>query len=217
MNFFNYESYIFDCDGVLLNSNFIKSEAFFETMQEHGQTHAEDFLKYHEANPGLSRYVKFEHYLKNVLGLVDWEMQMQRALQKFSTIMNRLKLGCQTTEGIEQVLDELREANKQIFVSSGGDQEEVRMLLKMKNVSGLFDGIFGSPNTKFQHIDEIKKEYQLGSTVFIGDGKSDFETASHYKMSFVWINNYSYLKDQYSFLENYSEPLKIVGTPKDLL
>ena len=49
-----YKSIIFDCDGVLLNSNNIKSQAFFEIGKNFGEDKGKALLKYHRANGGIS-------------------------------------------------------------------------------------------------------------------------------------------------------------------
>ena len=56
----DYETIIFDCDGVILNSNNIKIQAFYETALIYGHDLANELVKYHIENGGISRYQKFE-------------------------------------------------------------------------------------------------------------------------------------------------------------
>ena len=53
-----YETIIFDCDGVILNSNIIKTEGFFEFALSLGKKNAEKLVNYHIKNGGISRYEK---------------------------------------------------------------------------------------------------------------------------------------------------------------
>ena len=69
MNLTKYNTIIFDCDGVLLNSNFKKSEAYRFAAIDFGATveQAEKLVQYHIENTGISRYVKFEYFLTNLM------------------------------------------------------------------------------------------------------------------------------------------------------
>ena len=58
-----YQNLIFDCDGVILNSNKIKTNAFFAVALPYGQTAAQALVDYHLQNGGISRYRKFEYFL----------------------------------------------------------------------------------------------------------------------------------------------------------
>ena len=63
-----YKSIIFDCDGVILNSNKIKTESFRKILRNFDKRAIQEFIDYHENNGGLSRYIKLD-YLKNKLNL----------------------------------------------------------------------------------------------------------------------------------------------------
>ena len=58
MTFKRYHSLIFDCDGVILNSNQIKSDAFYNVAKQFGDIAAKKLLKFHLENGGISRYKK---------------------------------------------------------------------------------------------------------------------------------------------------------------
>ena len=49
MDFSKYKTHIFDCDGVLLNSNFKKSEAYRLAALDYGasEDQANELVKYH--------------------------------------------------------------------------------------------------------------------------------------------------------------------------
>jgi beta-phosphoglucomutase-like phosphatase (HAD superfamily) len=43
-----YKTWIFDCDGVLLDSNRIKTQAIFEAAKPHGEEAAMKLVEYHK-------------------------------------------------------------------------------------------------------------------------------------------------------------------------
>ena len=67
MNLSHYKSLVFDCDGVVLDSNVVKTEAYFRTAKNLGATdvQAQALVDYHIELGGISRYHKFNYYLKN--------------------------------------------------------------------------------------------------------------------------------------------------------
>lgn len=71
MNLNQYKSLIFDCDGVILHSNKIKTEAFYKVALRFGKVAADKMVDYHVRNGGISRYKKFEWLLININGAVD--------------------------------------------------------------------------------------------------------------------------------------------------
>ena len=73
-----YKSLIFDCDGVILNSNEIKTEAFRKTLQKYNLDAVDEFIKYHKENGGLSRYIKLENFLKNILPKYDKNLRFNK-------------------------------------------------------------------------------------------------------------------------------------------
>ena len=62
-----YKSIIFDCDGVILNSNTIKTESFRKILSNFDARAIQEFIDYHEKNGGLSRYIKLNYFLSNIL------------------------------------------------------------------------------------------------------------------------------------------------------
>ena len=57
-----YNTIIFDCDGVILNSNFKKIEAYRNAALEYGASsvQAEELVNHHIELTGISRYIKFK-------------------------------------------------------------------------------------------------------------------------------------------------------------
>ena len=64
-----YKSIVFDCDGVVLDSNVVKTEAYFRTAKNLGASDrdAQALVDYHVRLGGISRYHKFDYYLREIL------------------------------------------------------------------------------------------------------------------------------------------------------
>ena len=69
INLDHYQTIIFDCDGVVLNSNFQKIEAYRNAALEFGASkeQADTLVDYHVKLTGISRNIKFKYFLKEIL------------------------------------------------------------------------------------------------------------------------------------------------------
>ena len=61
-----YKNLIFDCDGIIFNSNKIKTEAFKEVVSHYGNEAAKELVKFHVMNGGISRYKKFNYFFETI-------------------------------------------------------------------------------------------------------------------------------------------------------
>ena len=71
----HYNSIIFDCDGVILNSNTVKSDSFYSSALPFGEKAADLLLRYHLENGGVSRYVKFRYLISDIAPCMDYSLE----------------------------------------------------------------------------------------------------------------------------------------------
>ena len=124
MNLNKYHTIIFDCDGVILNSNFQKIEAYRNTALTYGasKSQAEELVEHHIKFTGISRYIKFEYFLKEIMGEEVTDSSMSKLDKNLNTEVINLLKDCEVTSGIEKL-----KAKTKIsiwMVASGGDEEE---------------------------------------------------------------------------------------------
>ena len=84
INLIQYQTLIFDCDGVILNSNKIKTQAFYDVAKVYGHKPAQILKDYHIQNGGISRYKKFEYLLTNILQKPIKKQELSELLSNFS-------------------------------------------------------------------------------------------------------------------------------------
>ncbi|NJM23241.1 MAG: hypothetical protein HC907_33605 [Richelia sp. SM1_7_0] len=58
---------IFDCDGVIFDSNALKTAAFREVLAAYPQEVVDKFIVYHQKTGGISRYVKLRAFFTEFL------------------------------------------------------------------------------------------------------------------------------------------------------
>ena len=84
--FTEYKTLVFDCDGVVLNSNQLKIQAYSDVAIKFGanKTQAQALVKYHVKLGGISRYPKFEYFLREIMQQAVTEQAMQALLDSFT-------------------------------------------------------------------------------------------------------------------------------------
>ena len=194
-----YATLVFDCDGVVLDSNRIKTEAFRATALPWGAAAAEALVAHHIAHGGVSRHVKFAHFLDHILPEhapghaqeAGRAAALEGLLAAYGRAVQAGLMACAVAEG----LDALRAATPgaRWLIVSGGDQAELRALFAARGLARHFDGgIFGSPDNK----DSILAREQAAGTIrgpalFLGDSRYDHEAASRAGLDFVFVSDWS--------------------------
>jgi phosphoglycolate phosphatase-like HAD superfamily hydrolase len=201
LNLQQYKSVVFDCDGVLLNSNKIKTQAFYNVALRYGEKPAQLLVDYHVRNGGVSRYKKFVYLLTAVLGKDLCQIELDLLLAGFAEEVKKRLMVCEVADG----LYELREKTQNVrwHVVSGGDQDELRDIFLRRSLTHLFDGgIFGSPDTKEQILQrEIKRGNIKTPACFLGDTQYDFKASKAVGLNFIFISGWSEMEDWKTFCE----------------
>lgn len=184
---------IFDFDGVILNSNNIKTRAFKKISEPFGQEFCNLLVDYHVKNGGVSRFVKIRWFVEEVLKRKD-ECLINELIYLYSIEMEKLFYKCQ----FRTDLFKLKQKLKGTFwgVASGGLETEIKHFLESKSKIKLFElGVYGSPTPKMEIIQKLKyKETFLSKKTkwfLVGDSYYDFECAIKNEIKFIFASAWS--------------------------
>lgn len=189
-----YSLIVLDCDGVVLDSNQIKSNAMQETVAHYPPCISQKFLTYHRRNGGISRYEKFDYLLRNIVCEYS-DVIYHELLGKFSNIVKRGLLQAEFTYNAVQVLQQLSKTAT-LMIVSGGDEQEIRKVFTQREIKQYFTEIYGCPLSKDRHCKNINSK--ISSTtrkLFIGDSQLDYQTALDHRFDFVFISGYTDFED----------------------
>lgn len=186
----SYATLVFDCDGVVLDSNRVKTEAFRQAGLSYGAAAAEALVAYHVAHGGVSRYAKFAHFLEHIVPGQDGPGR-EALLSAYAAAVREGLANCGVAEGLKELRAATPDARWMIV--SGGDQAELREIFAARGLAGLFDGgIFGSPDTKDAIL---AREIAAGGirrpALFLGDSRYDHEAASKADLDFIFVSGWS--------------------------
>ena len=193
MNIENYQTLVFDCDGVVLNSNKVKTDAFYKAALPFGEDAAKQLVKHHVANGGISRYKKFEWFIREIVP--DADVDINVLLGSYANFVRDGLLTCDIAEGLGELREKTAQANW--LIVSGGDQNELQEIFSLRGLSVLFDGgIFGSPDSKDTILErEIASSNIREEAIFIGDSRYDHIASSNAGLDFVFLSKWSEFTD----------------------
>lgn len=182
-----YDTIAFDCDGVILDSNKVKTQAFFNATIEFGKQAAHALTNYHITNGGISRFKKFEWVIEHYLSHLNKDNTLKTLLQNYANDVSHGLRNCQINPALKELRKQSEDANW--LVVSGGAQSELRELFKERGLEQLFpNGIFGSPDTKDEiFAREIARGNIKGKSLFIGDSKYDFFSSREAGLDFLFV------------------------------
>ncbi len=189
-----FKTLIFDCDGVILDSNRIKSSAFYEVASKFGPTRASQMREYHQQNGGQSRFIKWAFFWKNILGKSDDPQEIKNLIDAYSKICLKNLVAADTTCGLSELLDATNDKTR--YVVSGSYQNELRYILKKHDLNKFFAGVYGSPDSKLSILQKLEFP---APALYIGDSKYDYEVVTECDMDFIFMSKYTEFADWRDF------------------
>tara|TARA_B100000886_G_scaffold332564_1_gene285434 strand:+ start:1611 stop:2264 length:654 start_codon:yes stop_codon:yes gene_type:complete len=193
----NLDFVIFDCDGVILDSNKIKTEAFKEVLKKYPSQLVEKLIKFHRYNGGISRKIKFQYFFDNIMKIKNNKNIIKDALLQFEKIIFRKLLKAKYIRGVLKFIYLLKKNNIKIFIVSGGLEQELQKIFKHRKKKGYFNEILGSPRTKENNVSQLIKKYSLNTKngLFFGDSRIDYKVAKKFRINFLFISEKSEWSD----------------------
>ncbi|HOW28631.1 MAG TPA: HAD hydrolase-like protein [Elusimicrobiota bacterium] len=179
------QAVIFDFDGVILESADIKTEAFRELFS-FSPRHQKRIVDYHVRHAGIDRFRKFEHIYRTIIKAPLCKEQKRRLGAKFSRIVYQKVLECPFVPGVLQFLKR-NHRRMQLFVISGTPQNELKLIIKKRELDRFFKRVYGSPRTKTESTINVLNRFRLipSQTRFVGDALADYDAAKKYHIPFI--------------------------------
>ncbi len=202
-----------DCDGVIFDTNKLKCDAFRHALEGYPMDDVEALVFYHRQTGGVSRYLKFERFFREMHQVPNPETSMRHALDRFASF-------CESGYARMSPRPEaLRFAAslggpERVYVVSGSDENELRRVFERQGLSTLFAAVHGSPVGKREHVGRIlaSREVAPHETLFVGDGSGDWDCARALGLPFVFLGEMSEWEDGPRVVCESSGPMAIAET-----
>lgn len=172
------DAVFFDFDGVLVESNEVKIEAFRRLYEPFGTDVVDQVIAEHVRHEGVSRVVKLERFHREFLGIVLDEDGLADLAQTYSEMVEDVVVACEAVPGAVEALDTWAK-HCPLYVVSGTPQDELRRIAQRRGLDGYFATVFGSPRVKPDIVgDELSRiGVQADRVLFVGDSLTDYDCA----------------------------------------
>ncbi len=175
---------LLDFDGVLVESNDIKDRAFEVVFADYPE-HLPAIMDYHHRTT-LIRFEKFRYVYEHILKQPYTPAVEKRLAEQFSAFCIQEVINCPWVKGAQAFLDSFV-SRYPLYVVSINPSQDLEAILKGRGIRKYFKGVYTVTSSKCSAIEEIlKREHALPSeAVFIGDSRSDYESAKATQVPFI--------------------------------
>lgn len=186
INIGSLQAILFDFDGVLCECMNVKTEAFTQLYEQYGEEIVKKVVKHHIENGGLSRYLKIKHYHEEFLKKPIDDKEVEKLAQRFSDLVLEKVIASDWVKGAKEFLEKYYQ-KIDMYVISGTPEDELKKIVKNRNMEKYFKGIYGSPIRKSEHARRIilDNNYDSKKVVYIGDSLSDMKDAEKADIPFL--------------------------------
>jgi HAD superfamily hydrolase (TIGR01549 family) len=169
---------VFDFDGVLAESNDVKTAAFAAIYREYGDDIANRAVAYHLEHGGISRHIKFRHLHETLLGIHLAESEVGALGEKFSQLVIDAVVASPWVPGAREFI-ETHFAAIPLFIASGTPDDELRTIVSRRGMTQFFRSTHGTPATKGEIIRAIIEQhaFEPQKVLMVGDAAADFDGA----------------------------------------
>ncbi|MEZ0153479.1 MAG: HAD family hydrolase [Candidatus Reddybacter sp.] len=193
----DYDIYIFDCDGVIFDSNQLKIKAMKNSMDLLGFPEAQVSLcvDYFSNNFGKSRFHHVEQFISAFLKINEKEKKQysDKILNEYSKQCKVLYLSAELSPRFIEFVSALK---GRLYVASGSEQQELRDVFRKRQLDQYFEGVYGSPTPKCSLVEEILSKNESAKAVMIGDAESDFLAAKNNNIDFIFYEKFSTAREK---------------------
>ena len=173
-----------DYDGVIINIEPQKAQAFAETLNKYWRTDIKEASDFWLKKGGTSRRYKFDYFYYKVYKQQLPEEDYKVIEQEYSQLL-KTKFYPQVTilPGARELLEYARAHFEFMFVSSGVPMEEINYLVNLNGVSQYFDLVLGTNQiytSKREHFKKIIEEKRPDNIVFIADSPEDMKVTKEF-------------------------------------
>lgn len=185
---------VFDFDGVLVDSNRIKREAYYRVFR--GMDADEVIARRLDEHPRAHRYDHIKTIVRHLIAggwlreCTDPDRYVDRRAAEYTRICETETAGCEEIKGASSVLPELAAAYP-LYINSSTWEASLRRVVGRRGWRGLFRAVLGAPRSKVENLQSILswQAADAEELVFVGDGDGDREAALASGCKFVGIRN----------------------------
>ncbi|MFA4991122.1 MAG: HAD family hydrolase [Candidatus Omnitrophota bacterium] len=177
---------IFDFDGVIVDSNHVKTDAFVKLFRGYPASIRELVRKYHLQNGGMSRFDKFRHIYADFIKEPLPKEKFDELCGDFNRLVMDGVIKAPFFDGVIDFLERNRDAYA-MYIVSGTPDFEIKEIVRRRGLDKYFIDVYGSPRSKKELIEILLAEHghRKEEAVFVGDSINDYEGAVGSGVGFI--------------------------------
>ena len=176
---------VLDFDGVVVESNDVKTQAFREVFARFPE-HCEAMMAYHRDHVSASRFAKFDHLLQRLGRSGDTALAAELASEFSRRTLERM-LAVPYVNGAEAFLRDIA-PRLPVYLASVTPEEDLALILERRGLRRWFRGVYGCPPwTKADAIQDVLRRESCASheALLVGDSAGDQRAAAQTGVEFV--------------------------------
>ncbi len=166
---------VFDLDGTLIESDAVKSRAYFDIFPPAAAPAVEAAIR---ADRYENRFDRIARILRGVNGAEPSEGEVARLAQAYNDICESHQATCPEREGASRVLSRLAVSNP-LYMCSGTWEESLLRVVKARGWESHFRAVYGGPRRKSENLARVAQHARAawGEMLVIGDTRDDMDAA----------------------------------------
>lgn len=189
------KSVVFDFDGVLVDSNTVKSNAYFDIFAPLGNTREIVAACLTEEREG-DRYQVIASILRRLwnIGLTWGNDTLLDAVVRYAGQYNQIceayTATCREIPGASECL-QCMVKHYTLYVNSATPEESLQRIIQQRGWEPYFRDVLGRPHTKIENLNKIMQKINVKNKeiVFVGDSQRDWTAARTCGCYFVGVRN----------------------------
>ena len=177
---------VLDFDGVIIESNDAKTEAFRHVFARFPE-HLDAMMSFHFENISLSRFDKFRYLVRERLGRGDDPELLGELAASFTEFASARLVKVPFVRGALEFLREFA-SRVPLYLASVTPEKDLLATVEARRIGEFFRGLYGCPPwTKAGAVgDAIARENSTtGETILVGDSPGDLRAAMEAGVEFV--------------------------------
>lgn len=185
-----YKWHVFDCDGVLIDTNGVKSRAFYEAALPYGEEAARELVAYHQRAGSIGRDARWRYFFSEILHTRPSTTEFDACMKLCSDLVREGTNAAALLPGIRAYLEAI--GPERCAVVSGIEQGELEGILRSHDLARYFSAVWGGPRTKPVLLRDLLWVGDLAlPALYYGDTEDDMLSARNAGFDFVWVNGVS--------------------------
>ncbi|MGK5092510.1 HAD family hydrolase [Deltaproteobacteria bacterium TL4] len=180
-----YQAIFWDFDGVIKESGPVKTSAFRQLFEAYGESVQAQVQAHHEANGGMSRFLKIPIYWEYA-GLEVEKEEIEHWCERFSQLVVDNVIQAPWVSGAEAYIRQ-NYKTQPFFLLTGTPHDEILYILEQINLLHCFRAVYGAPHPKPKSIQAVLQEhnYTASQCLMIGDALVDYHAAEFNQIDFL--------------------------------